>query len=241
VERYAASREAVGAPAARGALIPFEGMRRVIAERLTESLRSMAQVTITREMDASALVARRKALGPGFEAATGLTLSYLDLLVQAVAGMLPKHPVVNATLTEEGIVLHEEIHVGFAVAVEGGLLVPVIRHADRKTLADIARDRVELSERCQQGTIGLDELEGGTFTITNLGSFGADAFTPIVNPPQVAILGVGRIAERPVAVNGRVEIRPTAWLSLTFDHRIVDGAPAARFLEEVATVLETTE
>jgi pyruvate dehydrogenase E2 component (dihydrolipoyllysine-residue acetyltransferase) len=111
--------------------------------------------------------------------------------------------------------------------------VPVIRDADRRPLAEIARDRDDLAAKAQAGTLTLDELEGGTFTISNLGSFGADAFTPIVNPPQCAILGVGRIVDKPVAVAGQVEIRPMLWLSLTFDHRIVDGAPAARFLQQL--------
>jgi pyruvate dehydrogenase E2 component (dihydrolipoamide acetyltransferase) len=122
---------------------------------------------------------------------------------------------------------------GVAVALEDGLIVPVIRDAASRPLAEIAQDRAELAAKAQAGTLSLDEVEGGTFTISNLGSFGADAFTPIVNPPQCAILGVGRIVDKPVAVAGRVEVRPMGWLSLTFDHRIVDGAPAARFLQEL--------
>jgi len=123
---------------------------------------------------------------------------------------------------------------GVAVALEDGLIVPVIRDADSRPLGELARARAELAAKAQAGTLGLDEIEGGTFTISNLGAFGADAFTPIVNPPQCAILGVGRMLDKPLAVDGRVEIRPTMWLSLTFDHRIVDGAPAARFLQALA-------
>ncbi|HYW27448.1 MAG TPA: 2-oxo acid dehydrogenase subunit E2, partial [Terriglobales bacterium] len=129
------------------------------------------------------------------------------------------------------------VHMGFAVALEDGLIVPVIRDAHRRSLVEIARDRVELTERAVAGRIGLDEIQGGTFTITNLGAFGADAFTPIVNPPQCAILGVGRIAERPWVVDGEIAVRPSVWLSVTFDHRLVDGAPAARFLEALASRL----
>lgn len=237
VEAYAALQEAgtVGPP---GRVVPFEGIRGAVAEHMTSSLQQMAQVTITREVDASALVARRASLAAGFEAAVGVSLSYTDLLIQAVAGLLAKHPRVNSTVDEDGIHEHEEVHVGFAVALAEGLIVPVIRDADKASLGAVAQARIELADKCRNGSIGLDEIEGGTFTITNLGSFGADAFTPIVNPPQSAILGVGRIVERPAAADGRIEVRPMMWLSLTFDHRSLDGAPAAQFLAELADALE---
>ena len=236
VEGFAAAAEA--APAGR--VVPFVGIRKVVAERLTESQRTMAQVTISREAEAGGLVARRAALAAGFEAATGVRLTYTDLLVQAVAELLADHPLLNATLTEQGIVCVPAVHMGVAVALEDGLIVPVIRDAGSRPLAEIAHDRVDLAAKAQAGTLTLDEVEGGTFTISNLGSFGADAFTPIVNPPQCAILGVGRIVDKPVAVDGLVEVRPTLWLSLTFDHRIVDGAPAARFLQQLGDRLGTT-
>jgi pyruvate dehydrogenase E2 component (dihydrolipoamide acetyltransferase) len=231
VEGFAAAAEAQPAPAGR--VIPFAGIRKVVAERLTESLQTMAQVTVSREVDAGGLVARRAVLAAGFEAATGARLTYTDLLVEIVARLLHDHPLLNATLTDQGIVCPDAVHMGVAVALEDGLIVPVIRDAGSRSLAEIARDRADLAAKAQAGTLSLDEVEGGTFTISNLGSFGADAFTPIVNPPQCAILGVGRIVDKPVAVAGRVEVRPMGWLSLTFDHRIVDGAPAARFLQEL--------
>jgi len=234
VEGFAAAPQAEPAEAApAGRVVPFAGIRKVVAERLTESLRTMAQVTISREVEAGGLVARRAALAAGFEAATGVRLTYTDLLVELVAALLAEHPLLNATLTEQGIVCVPVVHMGVAVALEDGLIVPVIRDAGGRSLAEIARDRVDLAAKAQAGTLTLDEVEGGTFTISNLGSFGADAFTPIVNPPQCAILGVGRIVDKPVAVAGSVEVRPTLWLSLTFDHRIVDGAPAARFLQQL--------
>jgi pyruvate dehydrogenase E2 component (dihydrolipoyllysine-residue acetyltransferase) len=238
VEAYAAAAQAAPAPA--GQVVPFAGIRKVVAERLTESLRTMAQVTIAREVDAGGLVARRAALAAGFEAATGIRLTYTDLLVQAVAELLADHPLLNATLTEQGIVSAPAVHMGVAVALEDGLIVPVIRDASSRPLAELARDRVDLAAKAQAGTLTMDEVEGGTFTISNLGSFGADAFTPIVNPPQCAILGIGRIVDKPVAVDGQVEVRPTMWLSLTFDHRIVDGAPAARFLQQLGDRLGAT-
>ena len=231
VEAFAAAPEA--APAPQGQVVPFAGIRKVVAERLTESLRTMAQVTIAREVDAGGLVARREALAAGFEAATGIRLTYTDLLVKDTAELLADHPLLNATLTEQGIVCPPAVHMGVAVALDDGLIVPVIRDAGGRSLAELARDRVDLAARAQAGTLTMDEVEGGTFTISNLGSFGADAFTPIVNPPQCAILGVGRIVDKPVAVDGLVQVRPTMWLSLTFDHRIVDGAPAARFLQQL--------
>jgi pyruvate dehydrogenase E2 component (dihydrolipoamide acetyltransferase) len=242
VEAFAAAAAAAptrsapaGTPsAATGRTVPFEGIRQVVAERLHESLQTMAQVTITREAEVAGLVARRTQLAPGFEAATGLRLTYTDLLIQEVAALLGEHGLLNAALMDDCIVVSEEVHMGFAVALEDGLIVPVIRDAHRKSLGDIVRERVELAGKAQAGTLSLEEIEGGTFTISNLGSFGADAFTPIVNPPQCAILGLGRIVEKPVVADGEVVIRPTMWLSLTFDHRLVDGAPAARFLHALA-------
>ena len=234
VEAYAAAAEP---PAESGERVPFEGVRRVVAEHLHGSLQSMAQVTITREADASGLVARRSRLDAGFEAASGVHLSYTDLLIHDVARLLVDHRRLNAYLDGDSIFVPEAVHMGFAVALEDGLIVPVIRDAHRRSLAEIARDRTELAEKAVAGTIGLDEIQGGTFTITNLGAFGADAFTPIVNPPQCAILGVGRIAERPWVVDGEMAVRPSVWLSVTFDHRLVDGAPAARFLEALASRL----
>jgi pyruvate dehydrogenase E2 component (dihydrolipoamide acetyltransferase) len=132
------------------------------------------------------------------------------------------------------ILVSDEVHMGFAVALADGLIVPVIRDVHRLSLGDIARERVDLAAKAQAGTLTLEEIEGGTFTISNLGAFGADTFTPIINPPQCAILGTGRIVEKPAVVDGEVVVRPTMWLSLTFDHRLVDGAPAANFLQALA-------
>src|SRR5262249_32712109 len=235
VEAFAAARAAAApAPAATGRSIPFAGIRKVVAERLHESLQSMAQVTISREADVTGLIALRERLAPGFEAGSGIHLTFTDLLVEIVARLLTEHPQLNATLDGEAIVLSEAVHMGVAVAFEDGLIVPVIRMAHCRPLREIARDRAELATRAQNGTLSLDEVEGGTFTISNLGAFGADSFTPIVNPPQCAILGTGRIIDKPVVVDGEVQVRPTMWLSITFDHRLVDGAPAARFLQALA-------
>jgi pyruvate dehydrogenase E2 component (dihydrolipoamide acetyltransferase) len=225
------------APPGAARVIPLAGIRAVAAERLTESLREMAQVTVSREADVSGLVRRRAELAPGFEAATGVRLTYTDLLIEAAAALLPAHPLLNATLTERGIEVSEAVHMGVAVALDDGLIVPVIRDAGTRTLGGIAQARAELAARARSGTLGLGDVEGGTFTISNLGSYGADAFTPIVNPPQCAILGTGRITEKPVVAGGEICVRPMMWLSLTFDHRIADGAPAARFLTTLAEAL----
>ena len=218
-------------------VIPLAGIRATVAERLTQSLRDTAQVTISREVGVSDLVRRRANLAAGFEAATGVRLTYTDLLVEAVAALLPEYPLLNATLTERGIEVSKAVHMGVAVALDDGLIVPVIHDAGARSLGDLARTRAELVEKAKAGALGLDEVEGGTFTITNLGSYGADAFTPIVNPPQCAILGTGRINDKPVVADGEIVVRPMMWLSVTFDHRIVDGAPAARFLEALESRL----
>lgn len=230
-----------GATVNSGKIVPFQGIRRVVAERLQESLQTTAQVTVTREAEVRGLVARRAALAPGFEAATGIRLSFTDLLVADVAALLTEHGPLNATLVDDSIVEATDVHMGFAVALDDALIVPVIRDAHRKSLGEIARERVDLAAKAQAQTLSLDEIEGGTFTISNLGSFGADAFTPIVNPPQCAILGVGRIVEKPLVVDGELAIGPVMWLSLTFDHRLVDGAPAARFLHALANALSEVD
>jgi pyruvate dehydrogenase E2 component (dihydrolipoamide acetyltransferase) len=145
----------------------------------------------------------------------------------------------NARLEGQEIQVLADIHVGIAVATPEGLIVPVIRHADQRALWDIARESAQLSEKAHQRKLTLDEVTGGTFTMTNLGTYGIEIFTPIVNFPQCAILGVGRVADRPVVVPGRIDVRAMMYLSLSFDHRLIDGAPAAMFLQELKEHLET--
>ena len=237
VDAYAVAQSAARAQveAAPGRIIPFTGIRAAIAERLSASLAETAQVTVSRETEVRGLVGRRSDLAAGIEAALGIRLTYTDILVETVSRLLPDHPVLNATLTERGIEVLDAVNIGVAVALDDGLIVPVIRDAGTKSLGEIVRERADLAARAQAGALGIDDLEGGTFTVTNLGSFGADSFTPIINPPESAILGVGRIVEKPVVTRkGKVRTRPMMWLSLTFDHRVVDGAPAARFLAALA-------
>jgi len=229
------TREDVEAAAAAGATqqprTALRGMRKVIAERMWQSLQATAQLTITSEVDVTALVTRRR------ETAQEFPLTYTDLLVEAVASALRAHPRLRVTVDGDAIQPQEAIHIGVAVALDEGLIVPVIRDADRKSLADIAGESRALAEQARAGTLGVDAVQGGVFTITNLGMYGVDAFTPILNQPQVAILGVGRIVQKPAVHDGQIAIRSMMTLSLTFDHRIVDGAPAAAFLQDVAARL----
>jgi len=168
-------------------------------------------------------------------------VSYTDMLVRAVAKALAEYPIINSTLENEKIKIFADINVGVAVATERGLIVPVIYNADRKTLEEITSVLKKLVEKAKQGRLTKEELTGGTFTITNLGMYEVDVFTPIVNPPETAILGVGRVVERPVVVDKQIVVRPVMQLSLTFDHRVVDGAPAAQFLQKVKQIMESPD
>jgi pyruvate dehydrogenase E2 component (dihydrolipoamide acetyltransferase) len=227
-----AKKEVPPVTAPPGRVIPFIGMRQAIAERMAESLRTMAQVTVTTEVDVSETVRLREELKEEFD------LTYTDIVVKAVAMALKKHPLLNATLVGEDIHLLEEVNIGMAVALEEGLIVPVVREADKKGLSEIARETKRLAQGARENTLTVDEVTGGTFTVTNVGMYEVDTFTPIVNPPEAAILGVGRIIEKPAVKKGQIVVCSMMHLSLTFDHRIVDGAPAADFLRTVKHTLE---
>ena len=232
----AAAQTARAAPAAA----PTGGVRRLIARRMAESTRTTAPVTLTTEADATELVRLREQARADAEQSAPVP-TYNDLFVRIVALALVEHPDLNASWSDEGVVRHEAVHVGLAVETERGLVVPVVRDAQRRSVHEIARESARLIGRARAGTAGPDELSGGTFTITNLGQYEIDAFTPIVNLPECAILGIGRIAARAVVLDeatGRIGARKMVALSLTFDHRIVDGAPAARFLQRVKQFVE---
>jgi pyruvate dehydrogenase E2 component (dihydrolipoamide acetyltransferase) len=223
-----------GPPVARPGVVPFAGMRQAIAEGMLESLHSMAQLTLTTQADVTGLVELRDLLRQRWEA----RVSYTDLIVKAAAVALREHPILNSMLVGEEIVLHDEVNVGVAVALDEGLIVPVVRHADRKTVLEIHAEILDLARQAREGTLSVDQVTGGTFTVTNLGMYGVDAFTPIINPPQVAILGVGRITEGLALQGGQVVSRSKMALSLTIDHRVVDGAPGAAFLQTLVQLLE---
>ncbi len=210
---------------------PLRGMRKVIAERMHQSLQGSAQLTITSEVDVSQLIDRRQAVRQEF----GVT--YTDFIVQACAHALRQHPRMNATLEDGTLRLNRGIHVGLAVALDEGLIVPVVRDTDRKSLKEVAGEAKTLAEKARAGQLTLEDVSGGTFTVSNLGMYGVDTFTPILNTPQTGILGVGRIVEKPALYRGEIAKRSTMVLSLTFDHRVIDGAPAGAFLQTVADLL----
>jgi pyruvate/2-oxoglutarate dehydrogenase complex dihydrolipoamide acyltransferase (E2) component len=209
-------------------VIPLTGRRRRMAERLALSRRTAADVTTVADVDMTGVAALRKASG----------FSYTAYVVWAAARALREFPILNASLGEDRILLKRDIHIGVAVALEQGLVVPVIRFADRKDVGGISREIDELAARAQDGRLTPDELTGSTFTVTNSGAFGSLLFTPIINPPEVAILGMGKVAEAPVVRGGEIVVRKVMYLCLSYDHRVVDGAPAVRFLQAVKRRLE---
>ncbi|MFP4509896.1 MAG: dihydrolipoamide acetyltransferase family protein [Spirochaetaceae bacterium] len=209
------------------------GIRRKIASRMLESVQTTAQLTLHSSGDARALLAYRarlKAAGAPYDA-----ISLNDMVLFAVSRLLPKHPGLNATFDGESVSTHGAVHLGMAVDTERGLMVPVIRDADLRPLASISAEARRLAGACRGGSITPDEMSGGTFTITNLGAMGVEMFTPVLNPPQVAILGVCSIEAKPVLQkDGSVEHVPSMGFSLTIDHQVVDGAPAGRFLKDLS-------
>lgn len=222
-------------PPAAARAVPLGTLRGAIAARLGHSHRTTVPVTLTATADATNLVSLREQ----FKARAGDILpSYTDFAVKLAALALVDHPIINSSLDGDRIVTSGEVHVGFAVETDAGLLVPVIRHADRLGLKELASRSRRLVEQARLGRLPLQDMQGGTFTVTNLGAFGVEAFTPVINPPECAILGLGRIARRPTLRGDQVVAREEMVLSLTFDHCIVDGAPAARFLRQVAQMIE---
>ncbi len=221
-----------------GRTIPLTSMRRTIAERMLESHRSTAPVTLHATGDATNLVNLRNQFKASMQAGYDLVPSYTDVLIKLTALALEKHPLLNAAWTDDGLLVHDSIDVGVAVDTEEGLVVPVVRDVPTLSLKQLSQRTRDLLERAQQRRLRAEELQPGTFTLTNLGAWGIDTFTPIINPPQCAILGVGRIERRPVVVGDHVVAREQIALSLTFDHRLVDGAPAARFLQTLLALLQ---
>jgi pyruvate dehydrogenase E2 component (dihydrolipoamide acetyltransferase) len=216
-------------------------IQRVTAQRMTESFTSAPHFYLTIEAKATKLVELRERLLSPVEEKAGVRLTFTDILIVLVAKVLRDHPLANASWEKGRIRIWKEINIGLATAVEEGLIVPVIKRADEKGLAQIARERNELANKAAQGRLSLEELEGGTFTLTNLGMFGIDEFGAIINPPQSAILAVARIAERPVVEEGEVVAQPTIRLTLSLDHRVWDGAQGARFLSDLKALIEESE
>ncbi len=219
---------------------PLAGLRRIIAERMAASHQATARVTLVTEADATALVEVREQLKGSVAEEWGFAPGYNDLLGLIVARALREFPFMNARLSQDGQSIERlsAINLGLAVDTDRGLLVPVVRNADQKGLRAFGTEFRALVERARAGRSLPDDLTGGTFTITNLGMYDVDAFTPIINLPEIAILGVGRIQPRPVVREGEIVVRQMWTLSLAFDHRVVDGAPAARFLQRIKQLIE---
>jgi len=215
-----------------------ERLRRLTAERMVQSFTSAPHFYLTVETDASLLVKMREELITPIESKIGIRLTISDLLVKTAAQALEEHPEVNVLWEGGEVRSMPDVNVGLAVATEQGLIVPVFRQANRQPLAEIVVQRQDLVERARTGSLTPADLEEGSFTITNLGTFAVDQFNAIINPPQAAILAVGRIKDRPVVVGGELAVRPTMVVTLSVDHRILDGAEAALFLDRLVALLE---
>lgn len=234
----ASAKPAVQPAAATGKRKPLAGLRKAIAKNMTESW-AAPHVTLNTEADMSGMVALRKQIIPGIEKRTGLKPSYNDLMIKVVAKALRENPAMNSRFyPEEGVEACVEVNVGMAVAIPGGLVVPVIKNTDTLSVEQIAQASKGLAARARDGKLAPEEMSGGTFTVSNLGMFGIDTFTPIINKPEIAILGVGRMVEKPAVKDGQIVIQPRISLSLSFDHRVVDGAEAAKFLGRIKELLE---
>ena len=220
--------------------VPLSPMRRVVARRLTESMQSAPHFYLTVRVDVTRLLALRAELNDQLAAGgQDLKVSVNDLLVKACAGLLAANRQLNVSFGGDKLLVHRRVHVGVAVAVDGGLLVPVVRDADQKSLTQLAREAGELVERARTGRLGADEMGGGTFTVSNLGMLGVEQFTAVINPPEAAILAVGAAGPEPLVTgDGQVEIRQVLRLTLSIDHRAVDGATGAAFLTQLKDVLE---
>ncbi|HKX58016.1 MAG TPA: dihydrolipoyllysine-residue succinyltransferase, partial [Steroidobacteraceae bacterium] len=218
--------------------VPMSRLRARIAERLVEAQSTAALLTTFNEIDMQALMALRARYKDAFEKRHGVRLGFTSFFAKACVEALRRYPVVNASVEGADIVYHDYYDLGVAVSTDRGLVVPVLRNADRMDFAAIEKSVAGFAERARTGSITLEELTGGTFSITNGGVFGSLMSTPIVNAPQSAILGMHKIQERPVVVDGQVVVRPMMYIALTYDHRIIDGREAVQFLVAVKEALE---
>ena len=234
----AAAPPAAPAAAPRTRIEPLSPMRIKIAEHMVLSKRTSAHVTTIHRVDMTKVAKTRERSKAEFQAAYGFSLTYLPFLTRAAAAALRHFPLLNASLDGSNIVYHNEINIGIAVALENGLIVPVVRDADEKNVAGLQRAIVDLATRARTRQLKPDEVQGGTFSITNFGSYGSLVGTPIINQPQVAIMGVGMIEKTPVVIDDAIAIRSICLLSLSFDHRLIDGALADQFMSKVKQVLE---
>jgi pyruvate dehydrogenase E2 component (dihydrolipoamide acetyltransferase) len=224
--------------ARRKQVVPLSGPRKIISERLAYSASTAPHINLSLRVDMTEAIRLRERVLEPLKAQTGQRLSYTAILARAVASVLPRHPYLNASLSDGSIIQWEDIHLGIATSVEENLIVPVIREAQSRNLGQIVTALADLTERARNRRLKPAEMMGSTFTISNLGMFGVESFTAIINPPESAILAVGKMVDTPVKTADGFEFRPMIQLTVSADHRIVDGAGVARFLADLKSALE---
>ena len=217
--------------------IALTPMRRTIARRMTESAMTIPAYNVSYDIDMTRCAEVRNLLNKTAEA-QGFKVSYNDLIMKCTARAIMKYPLINASFGDEALIVHDDVNFGLAVSVEGGLLVPVLKSANRKSIMEISRENAANAEKARNGKLLLTDMQDGTITLSSLGSLGADSFNAIINPPESCILAIGRVAEKPVAIGGKIEVRLMMNLTASFDHRVIDGAYGAAFLGELKILLE---
>jgi len=244
IERFLSSQPAVKAPpviperAEKGRLVKFTGMRRIIAQKMLASKVETAQIYMSSTIDATRILEARERLLPVIEKKVGVRLTITDILMKITTVAISLHPGINTRWTREGILWLEDIHMGMAMALPEGLIVPVIWDIGKKSLSDIARARAELVEKGRRGELTPDDMKGSTFTLSSLGMYGIEEFCPIINQPESAILGVGAIIDKPVVINKEITVRPMMKATLSYDHRVIYGAKAAEFIKTLKELME---
>jgi pyruvate dehydrogenase E2 component (dihydrolipoamide acetyltransferase) len=228
----------ISGEAGPGQSIPFIGMRKAIAENMHMSLQNTAQLTLFSEVDVSEMAGCLESIREEHKNDETVRISYNDIIILITSRVLKRFPAMNSTLVGEEILIHDAVNMGIAVALPEGLVVPVLHAAHEKELLQIAKEARDLARKAREGTLTVDEVTGGTFTLTNLSMFEVDGFTPILRPPETGILGVGRVKKKPAVYEDEISIRSMMFVSLTFDHRVIDGAPAAEFLQNLTQCLE---
>jgi pyruvate dehydrogenase E2 component (dihydrolipoamide acetyltransferase) len=218
--------------------LPLEGVRAVIARRLTQSKQDIPHVYFKTTVDATNLIELKNKLSDVVKDKTGKKLTLNDVIIKAVAVTLSQFPDVNVSLVNNEIIYYGDVNIGMAVSVEKGLVVPVIRNADLKTISDISRTTSDLADKARNGKLSMDDMSGGTFTVSNLGAYGIDEFSAIINPPESAILAIGAAKETPVVEKGQIVVKAVIVLTLSVDHRVIDGALAAKFMKKLKEMLE---
>ena len=238
IKAPAAAAPAAAAPSAEEKLVPFTGMRRTIAKKMLQSKLEAAQTYMSNTVDASNLQRYREALLPFVEKKYGVRLTITDLMMKVTGAALREHPVVNTRWTEKGVLYLPEVHMGMAMALDEGLIVPVIKSINAKSLGQIAVDRTALIKKGKTNSFLPDDIKGSTFTLSAMGMFGIEQFTAIINQPENAILGVAAIIDKPVVVKGQIVIRPMMNVNLSYDHRTIDGAEAGKFMQTLKAFIE---